>query len=1034
MQNILMRQLRRTMGIADDGQLQQVLAELSALADSATVSPQAATALKGLGGLLERVNGTYAQQDRDISLRTRSLELSSDELSSTNQRLQQELAGREHAISRLRETVRLLQSETGMADNAAQAGDLEALISVVAELVQYRQRGQQAIRQAQLALENQKFALDQHAIVSITDRYGIITYANDKFCQISGYRLDELQGQSHNLVNSGYHPAAFFAGMWRSISAGKVWTGEIRNRAKDGSLYWVAATIVPFLDDDGRPYQYVAIRTDITARHQASARLQEQLHFVEELVEAMPLPVYVKDPQLKYRLMNRAFEEYFAISRQEFIGKTSFDLMNSELASYHQLRDRELLQEVSRHSYESRVQRRDGASRDGIFHKATLTRPDGTIAGLIGTISDITELKILERESRHAREVAEAANRAKSEFLANMSHEIRTPMNGILGMTELTLDTALNREQREYMTVVKSSTEALLTVINDILDFSKLEAGKMTIEETAFELEAVLGSTMKNVAMRAESKGLELACRIAPDIPPVLLGDPGRLRQVLLNLLSNAIKFTSVGEVLIRASLLEQDGSDVLVKFSVCDTGIGIARDKQESIFEAFVQEDSSTTRKYGGTGLGLSICKRLVSMMHGQMWLESQPGQGSTFHFTVRFASVDPASLPRPLSPDRLHGLRALIIDDNRINRDILQETLASWGVQAEQADSGAAGLAMLASASSAYAFVLLDGMMPEMDGFETASRIHALQLPEPPVLIMLSSAGNHGAELYRASGITCHVAKPVLQSELHQTILQALGATPHPLPAGDSQPAVAASHGSLRILVVEDNQVNQQLAISLLSRWGHQATLAEDGQQALDALARQSYDLVLMDMQMPVMGGLEATRRYRRQEAAGQHLPIIAMTANALPGDREHCLAAGMDDYLCKPVRAADLQQLLQRYAPAASAAAAFDYRASLSQQDPEVIDIVAASFLASFPQEIQRLHQALRQPDPLAVKRLAHTIKGNAALFGATPMVTAAAQLEKIATESQLAAQEQLLTTLEQQFGLLRAALLARPPAQG
>ncbi|RMC93730.1 PAS domain S-box protein, partial [Aquitalea palustris] len=427
MQNILMRQLRRTMGIADDDQLQQVLAELASLAGSAAVSPQATNALKGLGGLLERVNGTYAQQDRDISLRTRSLELSSDELSSANQRLQQELAGREHAISRLRETVRLLQNEAGMADNAAQAGDLEALISVVAELVQYRQRGQQAIRQAQLALENQKFALDQHAIVSITDRYGVITYANDKFCQISGYTLDELQGQSHNLVNSGFHPAAFFAEMWRCISAGKVWTGEIRNRAKDGSLYWVAATIVPFLDDDGRPYQYVAIRTDITARHQASARLQEQLHFVEELVEAMPLPVYVKDPQLKYRLINRAFEEYFAISRQEFIGKTSFDLMNSELASYHQLRDRELLQEVSRHSYESRVQRRDGATRDGIFHKATLTRPDGSIAGLIGTISDITELKILERESRHAREVAEAANRAKSEFLANMSHEIRTP-------------------------------------------------------------------------------------------------------------------------------------------------------------------------------------------------------------------------------------------------------------------------------------------------------------------------------------------------------------------------------------------------------------------------------------------------------------------------------------------------------------------------------------------------------------------------------------------------------------------------------
>ncbi|MBV8679519.1 MAG: response regulator [Aquitalea sp.] len=1030
MQNILMRQLRRTMGIADAGQLQQLLADFATLADSGQLPPQQAQALKGLAGLLERIDNTYDQQERDISLRSRSLELSSGELSAANQKLQSELGKREHAIRRLQETVRLLQHQAGMADSQAAGDDLEDLISVVAELVQYRQQGQQAIREAQRALENQKFALDQHAIVSVTDRNGIITYANDKFCQISGYSREELLGNSHNLVNSGLHPASFFSEMWRCISSGKVWTGEIRNRTKNGSLYWVAATIVPFADEGGRPSQYVAIRTDITARHEASAHLQEQLHFVEELLEAMPLPIYVKDPQLRYQRMNRAFEEYFSVSRQDFIGKTSTELLLPEVAAYHQLLDQELLSQVTRQSYEASVRRFDGETRDGIVHKATFTRPDGSIAGLIGAIADITELKILERESRQAREVAEAANRSKSEFLANMSHEIRTPMNGILGMTELTLDTDLNREQREYMSVVKSSTEALLTVINDILDFSKLEAGKMTIEETAFELEAVLGSTMKNIAMRAEKKGLELACRIAPDIPPVLAGDPGRLRQILLNLLSNAIKFTSQGEVLIRTSLLEQDGNTVLVKFSVSDTGIGIARDKQESIFEAFVQEDSSTTRKYGGTGLGLSICKRLVSMMHGQMWLESQPGHGSTFHFTVRFASVAAERLPRPLSPQALCGLRALIIDDNQINRDILQETLGNWGVETEQAESGSHGIAMLQAAAPGYSFVVLDGMMPEMDGFETAQRIHALQLATPPVLIMLSSAGNHSATQYRDAGIRYHIAKPVLQSELHEAILQALGATPPPRQAPASHKPTAAMHGGLHILVVEDNQVNQQLAVSLLSRWGHHATLAEDGQQALALLATHRFDLVLMDMQMPVLGGLEATRRYRLSEPEGEHLPIIAMTANALQGDREHCLAAGMDDYLCKPVRASELQQLLQRYARSDSAAA-FDYATSLRRQDQEVIDIVADSFITTFPREMTSLREAVQQQDRERLKRVAHTLKGNAGLFGADPMVQAAASLEAQADTAEVPTLLPLINTLEQQFSLLHAALLHRPP---
>ena len=1030
MQNTLLRQLRRTMGISDEATLQQVLNGFEQLAGQPGTDPAIATALHGFAGLLQRVGDSYAQQDRDISLRSRSLELSSAELGEANQRLQAELGRREHAITRLQDTIRLLRSETGLESSTRQEDDLEGLINIVASLVAYRQHGQQVIRQAQQALENQKFALDQHAIVSITDRHGNISYANDKFCEISGYRQEELIGRNHNLVNSGYHPPAFFAEMWRTIRAGKVWTGEVRNRAKDGSLYWVAATIVPFADEQGQPEQFVAIRTDITARHQASDRLQEQLHFVEELVEAMPMPVYVKGPDLRYQLMNRAFAELFDIRREDFLGKTSEQLLGPEQAGHHQQRDRELLNEVSRQSYEISLQRQDGTVRYGIIHKATLTRPDGSISGLIGTIADITELKLLARESRQAREVAEAANRAKSEFLANMSHEIRTPMNGILGMTELALDTDLNREQRDYLNVVKSSTEALLTVINDILDFSKLEAGKMVIDQTTFGLESVLASTVKNMAMHAEQKGLELACRMAPDIPPILLGDPGRLRQILLNLLSNAIKFTQRGEVLLRASLLEQEGEQVVVKFSVSDSGIGIAREQQESIFEAFVQADSSTTRKYGGTGLGLSICKRLVSMMHGQMWLESRPGLGSTFHFTIRFTSVATTQLPAPLSPDALRGSHALVVDDNRVNRDILQETLAHWGVHADAADSGASALALLQQPGKSYRFVLLDGMMPELDGLATASRIQALGLQPSPLLIMLSSAGTQDRARYQQAGICCHIAKPVLQSELQETILQALGDAPCCV-TGSTPPArLQRDSQSLRVLVVEDNIVNQQLALNLLQRWGHVASLAEDGQQALEYLARESFDLVLMDMQMPVLGGLEATRRYRQQEAPGQHLPIIAMTANALQGDREQCLAAGMDDYLSKPVRAADLQQLLQRHGKAAPAL--FNYAAALSLQDGEIIDIITDSFLNSFPREMHSLQQALANKDSTSLKRVAHTLKGNAALFGASPMVNAASQLENLADEMDNPLIPVLLPQLEQAFTALQSALRQRQAA--
>jgi PAS domain S-box-containing protein len=650
MDKTLLRQMRRYAGIEDEAQLQRVLDEATTLATRPDIGDELKATLGGLGILLERISVTYEQHNRDLALRSRSLELSSVELTAANNRIQAALVSREKAIERLRRTAHSLQEEAGLGRPTAQSENFEDLIEIISGLVQYRHESRKEILAAQIALENQKFALDQHAIVSITNRDGIITYANDKFCEISGYTRSELEGRNHRIVKSGLHPPEFFQELWDCISAGRVWTGEIQNRAKDGRLYWVAATIVPFVDDAGLPYQYVAIRTDITSRYQAAANLQEQLHFVEELVEAIPLPVYVKDENRRYRLLNRAFEQFFGIDRKNYLGLTAFDLLTQEGAKTHDERDRELLASISRQDYEAQIPNRNGTVRDGIYHKATLTRPDGSIAGLVGTISDITERKALEHAAMIAKDAAEAANRAKSDFLANMSHEIRTPMNGILGMVDLVLDGDLTAEQREFLDIARVSATGLLTIINEILDFSKIEAGKIVLEVVSFDLHALLSGTVKLMQPGASDKGLNLRHEIAPGVQHSFKGDPLRLRQVLLNLVSNAIKFTERGEVALTASVDVPTDGQAMLHLAVTDTGIGIPTDRQALIFDAFAQEDASITRRYGGTGLGLTICSRLISLMGGTITVDSHPGRGSEFH--VRLPLLDTTSVVNATKP----------------------------------------------------------------------------------------------------------------------------------------------------------------------------------------------------------------------------------------------------------------------------------------------------------------------------------------------------------------------------------------------
>ena len=546
---------------------------------------------------------------------------------------------------------------------------------------------------------------------------------------------------------------------------------------------------------------------------------------------------------------------------------------------------------------------------------------DGT-KRLTGASIDITEEKTMQMRLEQARMAADAANRAKSEFLANMSHEIRTPMNGIIGMTELALESERDATQREYLMMVKTSADSLLSLLNDILDFSKIEAGKLDLESIEFALRDSLDDTMKILSPRAHQKGLELACYVAPDVPDRLRGDPTRLRQIVLNLAGNAIKFTSAGEVVLRVASDRETSEGASLRFSVVDTGIGIARDKQQSIFEAFTQADNSTTRKYGGTGLGLAITASLVTMMGGRIWVESEPGLGSTFHFTVRFRLSTARQERQPAGLAMLCDLPVLVVDDNRTTRRILEEALMSWRMRPVIAEGAGQALEILKTAEvkqgSRPVLVLLDAQMPEMDGFALVQKMKEDSQLHNIAVIMLTSAGLRGdAARCRELGINAYLSKPIKQSDLLECIQRSLGSAGNPQ---EPQPLVTVhslreSRVGLQILLAEDNVINQKLAVRVLERRGHKVTVAETGRKALDALTKHSFDLVLMDVQMPEMDGLEATALIREGEKkTGRHIPVVAMTANAMVGDKERCLAAGMDGYVSKPIQTKELFAVIE------------------------------------------------------------------------------------------------------------------------
>jgi PAS domain S-box-containing protein len=754
------------------------------------------------------------------------------------------------------------------------------------------------------------------------DTAGRVTFVNEAACRMLGYDADEMIGQTSHALIHHHRPdgsdypveecpmyAAYTDGTESRIDDEFLWR-------KDGSGLPVEYGATP-IHKDGTILGAVISFTDITERRKAEQELANRFAFQQALIDTIPYPMFIKDAEAHFVGCNKAYEREFNTTRDFLQGKTVLDLdylPEADRRKFHE-EDMAVIRETGRRSYELPIQYQDGETHVTLYSVDGFQLSDGRPGGLIGLLVDISDQKRIAEELQAAKARAEDATKAKSDFLANMSHEIRTPMNGIIGMTELALDTDLTPEQRDYLNAVQSSAEALLALINDILDFSKIEAGRLELDPIEFALRDSLADMLNTLAVRAQSKGLELAYSVKPEVPDALIGDVYRLRQVLMNLVGNAIKFTDQGEIVVAVEAMSERDGDHELHFSVRDTGVGISKDKLARIFRPFEQADASTTRRFGGTGLGLAISVQLVELMAGRLWADSREGEGSTFHFTVVFQRGKEKRQAEQLQRrEALQDLRVLVVDDNDTNRRITEEILKNWHMLPQSVPNGVEALAAVDRAHHAgqpFQFILSDVNMPEMDGFELFRRLREGPHKDIPFVLLTSAARPGDVARCREIGVAAHLIKPVKQSLLMNAIANTVGHAEVTLTEPTSQAPVDAQTGELRplhILLAEDNVVNQKFAIRVVKKAGHTVEIANNGAEAVAAWERGDFDIILMDVQMPDMDGLEATQRIREREQAmdpSPHIPIIAMTANAMKGDREKCLDAGMDGYVSKPVK---------------------------------------------------------------------------------------------------------------------------------
>ncbi len=909
-------------------------------------------------------------------------------------------------------------------------GELEAAQQRYEQELDSRRRVERELQESEAVYHS----LVENLPVSLIrkDMEGRLVFANRPVCEEYGQSLDELIGKTDFDFFPDELARKYRADDRRVIESREVFEDIEAHRTPEGQWQYAHIIKAPVIDSHGDVVGVQGVFWDETDRKRAEEELKTSEARKRAIFETSLNSLIISDESGRIVEFNRAAEQTFGYSREEAMGQNMDELL---FDPSRQGKDEQSFLRFSAIGEDGSLMgkrlevplvRRDGEE----FIAEIAMRPiplEGTVH-FATVLHDITNRKKNQAALQKAKEDAEAASRAKSAFLANMSHEIRTPMNAILGMTGLVLDTALSSEQREHLLIVQDSTESLLSLINDILDFSKIEAGRLDLHPAPFALRDRVGDTMKSLSIRAHDKKLELACHIAPDVPEFVIADVGRLRQVIINLVGNAIKFTDRGEVVLDVSVESRTDEEAQLHFSVRDTGIGIPANRLDGIFEAFEQVDSSTTRRFGGTGLGLAVSTRLVALMGGRISVDSEVGTGSTFHVSVRF-EIAPQQSPttQELALESLRGLSVLAVDDNGTNLLILQEMLANWEMSVAIAGNAQEGLRLLRDSRAdgdGFQLLLTDSHMPDADGFWLIEQIrNDAQLCDMTIMMLTSGDQSGDYDRCQELKVSRYMTKPVKQSEL----LDAIGASfdiselmrRHGAAEGDD----ARHLRGLKILLAEDSIPNQKLALGLLRKQDHEIVVAADGVAALGQWKSEHFDLILMDVQMPHMDGLEATRLIRkREEATNRHIPIVAMTAHAMHGDEERCLAAGMDAYVAKPIRPEDLftaiddvgpKVILNRPTPlpstrqSASSSAAINWTAALEvvQQDEELLTEVVDAVLEEVPQLTSELRRAVAERDAPTVQRMAHTIKGNMRTFQADRGMAVAEQLEQRSRDGNL-----------------------------